>query len=424
MTNIHLLVLIHGMWGNPAHIAELERIARETYSDAGSDGTVLHVLKAESIRENSTYDGVDWGGERIAKEVTDTVKDLECEGDHVIRFSVTGYSLGGLVARYMIGVLYHAGFFEKVTPVNFNTIATPHAGLPRYPSFFSSLASVLGPRLLSRTGEQFYCTDKWSPKGRPLLVVMADPDRIFHQSLRKFQHIEIYANAVNDLSVPYVTAAIETSDPFLDQASGIQVELNEEYPCLIRDYTIPSTRPKVVSPPIFSANWFRKLAPRPMLPPALQLRFPFNIVIYIFIPILIPLFISLAVFRLSRASKSSRARIKQLEEEAHSAGQEKLSDILAELEFEVEEAVVDFIDNPVSPSYQSKESSPAQQPILTPNHKKIVNYLNLLPIKKNLAYFPGIRNSHAVIVSRDVERFEFHREGEGLIRHWANSFIL
>ena len=57
------------MWGNPAHIAELERIANETYSDAGSDGTILHVLKAESIRDNSTYDGVDWGGERIAKEV-------------------------------------------------------------------------------------------------------------------------------------------------------------------------------------------------------------------------------------------------------------------------------------------------------------------------------------------------------------------
>ena len=69
MTNIHLLVLIHGMWGNPAHIAELDRFARETYSVAGSDGTVLHVLKAESIRDNSTYDGVDWGGERIAKEV-------------------------------------------------------------------------------------------------------------------------------------------------------------------------------------------------------------------------------------------------------------------------------------------------------------------------------------------------------------------
>jgi Putative serine esterase (DUF676) len=110
-------------------------------------------------------------------------------------------------------VLYHAGFFENIIPVNFHTIATPHAGVPRYPSFISSLSSVIGPRLLSRTGEQFYCVDKWSPKGRPLLVVMADPgklrycrvshfinssyflDQIFHQSLRKFQRIGIYANA-------------------------------------------------------------------------------------------------------------------------------------------------------------------------------------------------------------------------------------
>ena len=109
------------MWGNPAHISELGRVACETHCVPGSDGTVLHVLKAESIRDNSTYDGVDWGGERVAKEVcsslqsekilinldkckvTDAVKDLESKGDRVIRFSVTGYSLGGLVARYLIG---------------------------------------------------------------------------------------------------------------------------------------------------------------------------------------------------------------------------------------------------------------------------------------------------------------------------------
>ena len=166
------------------------------------------------------------------------MEELESKGDRVTRFSVTGYSLGGLVARYLIGwglkstsarlrgfsstqcsVLYHKGFFENVTPVNFNTIATPHAGLPRYPSFLSSISTLLGPKLLSRTGEQFFCVDKWSRKGRPLLIVMADPgeilyyyksdfiinssrllDQIFHKSLSKFQHIRIYANAqVNSL---------------------------------------------------------------------------------------------------------------------------------------------------------------------------------------------------------------------------------
>jgi hypothetical protein len=61
----------------------------------------VHVLKAESTRDNSTYDRVDWGGERVAKEVVtlqsekilinldkskvmDAVKDLECKGDCVI----------------------------------------------------------------------------------------------------------------------------------------------------------------------------------------------------------------------------------------------------------------------------------------------------------------------------------------------------
>ena len=37
------------------------------------------------------------------KKVTETVEELEGKGDRVTRFSVTGYSLGGLFARYMIG---------------------------------------------------------------------------------------------------------------------------------------------------------------------------------------------------------------------------------------------------------------------------------------------------------------------------------
>ncbi|EEB87657.1 hypothetical protein MPER_14929, partial [Moniliophthora perniciosa FA553] len=38
--------------------------------------------------------------------------------------------LGGLVSRYVVGILYQKGFFKTVTPVNFNTIATPHLGKP------------------------------------------------------------------------------------------------------------------------------------------------------------------------------------------------------------------------------------------------------------------------------------------------------
>ena len=33
----------------------------------------------------------------------ETVEELEGKGDRVTRFSVTGYSMGGLVARYLVG---------------------------------------------------------------------------------------------------------------------------------------------------------------------------------------------------------------------------------------------------------------------------------------------------------------------------------
>jgi hypothetical protein len=75
MAPVHLLVLIHGMWGNPSNLAELARIARETHSSPSSDGTRLHLLVAQSIQKELTYDGVDWCGEQVVKEVRKRIDD-------------------------------------------------------------------------------------------------------------------------------------------------------------------------------------------------------------------------------------------------------------------------------------------------------------------------------------------------------------
>lgn len=109
-------------------------------------------------------------------QLLEEIKRVEEDGKETVsKLSVVGYSLGGLVSRYMVGVLHQRKFFEKVTPMNFCTVATPHIGLLRYQSFRSRMFAFLGPKLLSRTGEQFYAVDKWSAAGRPLLEVMADP---------------------------------------------------------------------------------------------------------------------------------------------------------------------------------------------------------------------------------------------------------
>jgi Putative serine esterase (DUF676) len=41
----------------------------------------------------------------ILTKVTDKIQELEGNGRKVTRFSVTGYSLGGLVGRYLIGLV-------------------------------------------------------------------------------------------------------------------------------------------------------------------------------------------------------------------------------------------------------------------------------------------------------------------------------
>ena len=43
-------------------------------------------------------------------------------------------------------------------------------------------------------------------------MAISDPERIFYQALCLFPNINFYANAVNDLTVPYLTGAIETED--------------------------------------------------------------------------------------------------------------------------------------------------------------------------------------------------------------------
>jgi len=441
MSDIHLLVLIQGMWGNPNHLAEMDRIIREV-KDTDSDGPQLAVLVAKTNSDESTYDGIDWGGERVAQEILDEIEEYEKQGKKVTRFSVTGYSLGGLVARYVIGILHQNKFFEKVIPVNFNTIATPHIGIPRFPSTFSAFANYIGPRLLSRTGPQFFCVDRWSPKGRPLLDILADPDHIFYQALILFPNLRIYANAINDTTVPYITAAIEESDSFAEhETKGIEIEFHDEYKHVIKSYAASSSPP----PPRAreSTSLLTKIRNlNPPVPPMLQGGFPLNLLVYALLPIIMPTFISLVLLRLSISSHKSRARLQTLAVDW--SNREVLSNIVGELESKFESVILDVYENSgATPSLSSEDqidvdltvseglngsldSKPSPfQPLLSPVQRRCIQNLNNIPqLQKERAFFTGVRNSHAMIVCRDIKNFKFHLEGESVVRHWADQFEL
>ena len=72
MQPVHLCVAAHGMWGEPIHLTELARIIRERFAEKTDENGIKFVLLvAETNSLDSTYDGIDWGGERLADEVID-----------------------------------------------------------------------------------------------------------------------------------------------------------------------------------------------------------------------------------------------------------------------------------------------------------------------------------------------------------------
>lgn len=147
----------------------------------------------------------------------------------------------------------------------------------------------------------------------------------------------------------------------------------------------------------------------------------------VLLPILFPTFISLAIVRFSIASRHSRERVKLLEAEDASTTQ-RLIHIIGQLEREIEDIVIDIVEDPnvPIPSQQgSTKKSKKNTPRLSPAQRKMAAVLNALPqLKKERAFIPNMRNSHATIVARDVENFEFHKIGEGVLKHWADAFVM
>lgn len=224
--NVHLVVLVHGLWGesvlaerspgtqlfissgNPRHLAvaheELQQAHEQAIEKARQEGDVadlpeLHAIVAQGNEGTHTYDGIDVCAGRVAKEIDREVRGIEKDGSRVVRdFSIMGYSVGGcrsltsaivsidtdthstsVIARYVIAVLHtrDPSFFSKHRPINFTALATPHVGIMKYRGrFWQWVAVKWGYSLLGRTGDQLYAWDTFSTSDpRPLLEVMSDP---------------------------------------------------------------------------------------------------------------------------------------------------------------------------------------------------------------------------------------------------------
>ena len=59
------------------------------------------------------------------KEIEDEIERLKNKGVNVSKMSFVGYSLGGVVGRFAVGLLYHKGYFNKIKPMVRSTYFHP-----------------------------------------------------------------------------------------------------------------------------------------------------------------------------------------------------------------------------------------------------------------------------------------------------------
>lgn len=392
MSAEHLVVLVHGLWGNASHMWYIKKALTDEYPD-------ISVLVCETNAGNRTYDGIDVCGERVAKEVREKVGRMAKDGDRCTKISFVGYSFGGLASRYAIGVLYSTDFFTDIEPICFTTFATPHLGVsPTSTGVFSWLVSSLGPRTLSVTGAHIFLADSLV-KSRPLLEVMSDEESRFFKGLERFQKRAAYANIVHDRSVPYFTAAITDEDPYQD-LSKIKLNHDSSYGNTLLDSTEPHT---VVT------GTDEKVQPV-VVPPLTYKELLFRTVMVAGAPLWLAVFSANAVV----ATYQSSQRISQHRDENPADDDE--TDLSATM---TQDAVEEIMDN----STEQPSTDAFGKLKLNKYQSKIVSNLNKLKWEKYCVHIQKTQHSHAAIVCRtkDSDRLT---EGHDVMAHWLGHVLV
>ncbi|KAK3033240.1 hypothetical protein RJ639_033120 [Escallonia herrerae] len=243
----HLVVMVHGILGSTADW----KFAAEQFVRMLPDKVFVH--RSERNVAKLTLDGVDVMGERLAEEVL----ELITQRPDLHKISFVAHSVGGLVARYVIGRLYRITRTEdvanlspnacegesKVTiggliPINFITVATPHLGSrgnKQVPflfgvSAFEKAAVCVIHWIFRRTGRHLFLTDDDEGKP-PLLKRMVEDceDGCFMSALRSFKCRVAYSNVGYDHIVGWRTSSIRRHVELPKWEDSI----NEKYPHVV-----------------------------------------------------------------------------------------------------------------------------------------------------------------------------------------------
>jgi hypothetical protein len=413
----------------------------------------LYILVAKRNAGSFTYDGIEVGGERVCHEILEELALIKSQGGQVRKLSVVGYSLGGLVARYAIGLLYAKGVLDELECQTFTAFASPFLGV-RTPlrGWANHVWNVLGARTLSLSGRQLFCIDKFRDTGKPLLAVLADPKSIFMQGLAKFKRRTLYANIINDRSAVYYTTGISKTDPYTDLS---RVKVNYLKGC---EDVILDLRNPVEPLPVDHQKEKEALSSRAQ---SLAKSLPFFLAMGLFLPIGVVALVITGAVQSFRSAKRIQMHEKGLAGVGDVTEYRSLPFLLKEIRNQIEDAYeelnstqrqeylsaansddddddeglggnghagLDREDDQDDEEHEivalERKQSQAAQPTLalTGHQFAMISALDNLGWRKYPVWIHKARHSHAAIIVRmDRESFS---EGEIVLGHWVKEEFL
>ncbi|XP_010693741.2 putative lipase YDL109C [Beta vulgaris subsp. vulgaris] len=246
----HLVVMVHGILGSAADW----KFGAEQFVKMLPDKVYVHCSEKNGAK--LTLDGVDVMAQRLADEVLEIIKDKP----NLRKISFVAHSVGGLVARYAIGILYQPSLCGNVVDsstnnshenargtiggleaVNFITVATPHLGSrgnKQVPFLFglTAIEKVAGRVIhwiFRRTGRHLFLTDGNDEGKPPLLKRMVEDnsEHCFISALRAFRRRVAYSNVGYDHIVGWRTSCIRRRS----ELPKWEDSLNEKYPHVVHE---------------------------------------------------------------------------------------------------------------------------------------------------------------------------------------------
>lgn len=184
----HLIIIQNGLNGWSYAMGSIKKFLEEELDE----NYIVYVSDVNDFTK--TWNGIEQCGINLAKFVYDC-----CEKHNVNFISFIGHSLGGLIIRYCIGILEKHKFFDKIRPVLYTSVSTPHLGI----FSLNNLGQTVANYIIGKTGKELLVKDK-----DKLLIEMSKPGTYYYDGLSKFESLVAYGNIKNDHMVSFESSCM------------------------------------------------------------------------------------------------------------------------------------------------------------------------------------------------------------------------